>query len=88
MTGEIYVGVDSCPKGWFFTVITDGAGCETGIAPDINCLWNKFNSAAQILIDIPIGLAYNSRRLFSCHRYILTPKPPKVTFICFPLIFK
>lgn len=63
MTGEIYVGVDSCPKGWFFTVITDGAGCETGIAPDIKWLWNKFNSAAQILIDIPIGLAYNSRRL-------------------------
>ena len=63
MIGEIYVGVDSCPKGWFFTVITDGAECETGIAPDIKWLWNKFNIAAQILIDIPIGLASNSRRL-------------------------
>ena len=45
MAGEIYVGIDSCPKGWFYTAITDGAGFETGIAPDIKCLWNKFPNA-------------------------------------------
>jgi predicted RNase H-like nuclease len=62
MTGEIYVGVDSCRAGWFYTAITDGAGCETGIAPNIEWLWNKFKKTTLILIDIPIGLPHISSR--------------------------
>jgi predicted RNase H-like nuclease len=61
MAGEIYIGVDSCHAGWFYTVTT-GAECETGVAPDIAWLWNKFKKVALILIDIPIGLASNSHR--------------------------
>ena len=80
MTGEICVGVDSCPKGWFYTVITDGAGCETGTAPNIEWLWNKLKKAALILIDIPIGLAYYSHRACdtAARRFIGSRKAPCV----------
>jgi predicted RNase H-like nuclease len=62
MTNDFYVGVDSCRAGWFYTAITDGVGCETAVAHDVKCLWNKFNKADLILIDIPIGLPFVSSR--------------------------
>lgn len=62
MTGKVFVGIDSCPKGWFYAIITDSEGCETDIAPNIGWLWNRFYNAALILIDIPIGLPSNSHR--------------------------
>ena len=62
MTNEIYIGIDSCRKGWFYTIITDGSGCKTGVAPDIEWIWNNFAKANLILIDIPIGLPSISHR--------------------------
>jgi len=62
MTNDIYVGIDSCRKGWCYTSITDGSGCKTGVAPDIEWIWNNFNKANLILIDIPIGLPSISHR--------------------------
>ena len=62
MTDDIYVGIDSCRKGWCYTSITDGSGCKTGVVPDIEWIWNNFNKANLILIDIPIGLPSISHR--------------------------
>ena len=59
----MYVGIDSCPKGWCYTIIAKGSGCQIGIVPDIEWIWNTWNKAALILIDIPIGLpSLSSRR--------------------------
>ena len=62
MTNDIYVGIDSCRKGWCYTIITDGSGCETGVAPDIEWIWSNFAQATLIIIDIPIGLPSISHR--------------------------
>ena len=56
MPNHIYVGIDSCRKGWCYTSSTDRSGCETGVVPDIASIWRNFDKAALILIDIPIGL--------------------------------
>ena len=56
MPNHIYVGIDSCRKGWCYTSSTDRSGCETGVVPDIARIWRNFDKAALILIDIPIGL--------------------------------
>ena len=58
MSGEIHVGVDSCSKGWFYTVITDSEECETGIAPDMGWLWNRFNNAALIPLNYKTGFPH------------------------------
>lgn len=52
----IFVGADGCKKGWFAVKLTDGLEWAVEVFEDIDAVWIKFNDAAVILIDIPIGL--------------------------------
>ncbi|MDX1708985.1 MAG: DUF429 domain-containing protein [Desulfobacterales bacterium] len=58
-----FVGVDGCKKGWFAVALGSGRKWEIGIYETIDNLWKAVNSPSLMLIDIPIGLPANSRRL-------------------------
>ena len=62
MTIDMYVGIDSCRKGWCYTIIAKGLRCKIGVIPDFEWLWNTWYKASLILIDIPIGLPSLSPR--------------------------
>jgi predicted RNase H-like nuclease len=59
---ELYVGVDGCPRGWFFVAINKVSEWQVGIALSITELWGLFAHSELILIDIPIGLPWEGPR--------------------------
>jgi predicted RNase H-like nuclease len=59
---KLFVGVDGCPRGWFFVAIDDNAGWQVGIVPNMIELWGLFSHSKLILIDIPIGLPWEVPR--------------------------
>lgn len=59
---DLYVGVDSCPRGWFFVAINRVSEWQVGMAANITELWGLFAHAGLILIDIPIGLPWEGPR--------------------------
>lgn len=50
------VGVDGCSSGWFTVQLLDNGKFRTNLCSDISTLWNTYQDAQLILIDIPIGL--------------------------------
>jgi predicted RNase H-like nuclease len=50
------VGVDGCSSGWFTIQLLNNGGFRTNLCSDISTLWNTYQDAQLILIDIPIGL--------------------------------
>lgn len=50
------VGVDGCSSGWFTIQLLDDDEFRTNLCSDISTLWNTYQDAQLILIDIPIGL--------------------------------
>ena len=60
-SSETIIGVDSCPVGWFATVIdTDGVRTET--FEEFKILSETYDGVDRILVDIPIGLPEGERR--------------------------
>jgi len=57
-----YVGVDACRKGWFAVCLSPNYRWDIEIFTAIGDLWNRFQSAALLLIDIPIGLPESGKR--------------------------
>lgn len=57
---ESAVGVDSCPHGWFATVLT-GGNIETKLYEDFSEVHTD-NQEARVFVDIPVGLPTGSRR--------------------------
>ena len=53
-----FVGVASCPAGWFSVALGEGDddGYEVAVFGAFHELVQHYNSAAFILVDIPIGL--------------------------------
>ena len=53
-----FVGVDGCPAGWFSVALGGGDddGYEVAVFGAFHELVQHYNSAAIILVDIPIGL--------------------------------
>jgi predicted RNase H-like nuclease len=56
------VGVDACRKGWFAVCLSRNNGWAIDIFTTIRDLWNTFQKASLILIDIPIGLPEKGKR--------------------------
>lgn len=56
------VGVDSCPFGWFTTII-NGTSVNTEIYKEFEKISETYTDANQILVDIPVGLPEKERRL-------------------------
>jgi len=50
------VGIDGCSAGWFAVRLNPDNTWTTHVFLTINHVWNEFNQAQLILIDIPIGL--------------------------------
>ena len=51
-----YIGIDGCRKGWFCVGIDDDSSFQVGVIPEISAVRQWLDSAALILVDIPIGL--------------------------------
>lgn len=60
-----YVGVDWASRRWIVVHITNDS-VKVGAQPSIQAIWDQYDDADQILIDIPIGLPYRPE---------LTPRP-------------
>ena len=83
MCSELYLGVDACPFGWISLIIKQSQYWELKKFEEIEQLWNKYNIANIILIDIPIGLRSNSgepRLCDSMARTYLTGKRSSCIF--------
>ncbi|MFK8015457.1 MAG: ACT domain-containing protein [Gammaproteobacteria bacterium] len=64
-TGQVHVGVDGCPGGWFFVRECDGE-CKFGVVPDVAALTADLPPTARVFIDIPIGLRDDSGEARGC----------------------
>ena len=60
-SGEIVVGADSCPVGWFVTVL-DGVSLKTKTHEQFEDVVATHRDVKRILVDIPIGLPRDQRR--------------------------
>lgn len=50
------VGADGCKAGWFAICITEDRQWRAKVFPNIAKLWEIYQQASLILIDVPIGL--------------------------------
>jgi predicted RNase H-like nuclease len=77
MTKNRYLGVDGCKAGWFFVVIGPENEAEFGVFESIDPLFQAYSDAKYILIDIPIGLPSEAKKIRTCDteaRKVLKPK--------------
>ncbi len=52
----MFVGVDGCKAGWFAVALPELGEPRLKVFPDVEKLWQEYEKAEVILIDIPIGL--------------------------------
>lgn len=64
-----YIGVDGCRAGWF-AIALNGDSFEFQVFKCIEELWEKYQDARLILIDMPIGLGKSAAR--ECDRMART----------------
>lgn len=72
-----HIGVDGCRAGWLAVALGPAGGFHLGCYPSISDLWRQGQDAAQILIDIPIGLVSAGsaeRTVDSMARRLLRPR--------------
>lgn len=79
MSARQVVGVDGCPAGWFWVRMQEHS-YDFGVSANIEELCATHGEAAQICIDIPIGLPSDieRRRCDSEARRLLGPRAPSV----------
>lgn len=53
--GPVRLGIDGCPKGWFY-VRDDGGALSCGVTPSLAYLLTGLPAGSRAFIDIPIGL--------------------------------
>lgn len=73
----MFVGADGCKAGWFAILLTENNDWKVDVFPDVSNLWNKYNSASMILLDVPIGLRERGPEERLCDieaRKLLSPK--------------
>lgn len=51
-----YVGVDGCREGWLAVALQGDENFDVRMARNIDKIWELYQNAKLILIDIPIGL--------------------------------
>ncbi len=57
------VGLDWAAKGWFGVILRDDGRWDTDLFPTIWSVWKRHSDADRILIDVPIGLPAEGRRI-------------------------
>jgi predicted RNase H-like nuclease len=90
-----YVGVDGCRLGWIAVALDSEANWRTRTFPTIAELWAYYNSAALILIDMPIGFRdsgtderscdLEARRLLAARHSSVFPVPCRAAVYADPL---
>jgi predicted RNase H-like nuclease len=73
----MFVSADGCKAGWFAILLTENNDWKVDVIPDVSNLWNKYNSASMILLDVPIGLRERGPEERLCDieaRKLLSPK--------------
>ena len=75
----MFLGVDGCKAGWVAAFISNNNKIEITVFKNITELWERFQRANLIFIDIPIGLvdAFSKEKVRNCDieaRKILGPK--------------
>ena len=63
-----YLGVDGCKAGWFFVAIGPDEDAEFGFYKDIGQLYEAYQSAKCVLVDIPIGLPSKTNPIRRCDK--------------------
>jgi predicted RNase H-like nuclease len=63
-----FVGVDGCRAGWFSINLVRSGGWEAGVGLDFHQVWNRWQQADTILVDIPIGLRESGQQERLCDR--------------------
>jgi predicted RNase H-like nuclease len=79
----MFVGADGCKAGWFTILLTENNDWKVDVFPDVSSLWNKYNSASVILLDVPIGLrerGHEERKCDKKARELLGPKRASSVF--------
>lgn len=74
---DAYVGVDRCSEGWLAVSFSGSEFDDAAVFGDIGHLWDRFETAARILVDVPIGLVEEGRETRECDdiaRDILGPR--------------
>ncbi|MGB9292507.1 MAG: DUF429 domain-containing protein [Desulfobaccales bacterium] len=57
VVGEpFFVGADGCKGGWFAIRLTKGREWDTKLFASISELWEEYQDASLILLDVPIGM--------------------------------
>ena len=51
-----YVGVDGCREGWLAVALQEDANFDVEMVRNIDKIWELYQNAKLILVDIPIGL--------------------------------
>lgn len=78
---SVVVGVDGCKGGWAVCAV-DGERVEFGIHPRVASWWLAYPSAAQILVDMPIGLpepdTYPREADMAAKQFLGTPRRASV----------
>lgn len=64
----MFVGADGCTAGWFAILLIENNDWKVDVFPDVSSLWNKYNSASVILLDIPTGLQERGHEERKCDR--------------------
>jgi len=72
------VGVDGCKGGWFAIRLEPDETSSVEVFCNIKELWDKWNNASLILIDIPIGLSDAKRQCDTDARKALGSRHPTV----------
>lgn len=68
MNNRYYIGVDGCKAGWFSICIGPKDNFEFDIFISLRRLWNQYEEATYILVDIPIGLPWKSKSKRECDK--------------------
>jgi len=73
-----FVGVDGCKGGWFAIRLEPDETSSAKVFSTIKALWERWNDASLILIDIPIGLSDAKRQCDTYARKALGCRHPTV----------
>ena len=71
------VGIDACPRGWVAVRLADG-GPKVATDGDLSTLIGRFDDAAVIAVDMPIGLSETTRECDVAARRFVGPRRSSV----------
>lgn len=78
-----YVGIDGCKAGWFAVGLDTAGAWRLAAHRDFDAVWDTYQEANLVLVDIPIGLVesgLNGRQCDAIARRYLAPRRASSVF--------